>query len=373
MKNQIILLILFVIAMICLPFLAFEKHQDKSDIPYTPPPETQKEIQVFGEDIVEPDESVDKTDLEKSKSEDEPETVQDFDGGEKYDVESFKILDLTSGKVDTVPVLDYVIGTVMSEIPASYQVEAIKAQAVAAHTYALHHHLTQLENPDPNLKGADFSADPSSHQGFMTTDTAKERFGTKYNEYYKKISAAVSEVIDQILIYDDEPIIAAYHAISAGQTEDAANVWKGSADYLVAVDSKGDEYSPEYESIVAVTFDELKTAMSKENPDVVFDGDDPEKWVEIVSKSDSGYITEIRVGDTTMSGMDFRTMLGLRSSNFSISFSGNGFAFVVKGYGHGVGMSQYGSDYMARQGAKYREILGHYYQNTEIVNIKSKK
>ena len=362
MKNHLILLIILIVAMITLPFLAFGSHKASVfDNRQTDIPNITEGVQVFGDGISQ----VSEIESESKKESYFPPFKEEYS---MYHLDAFKILDKATGKVDEVSVLDYVIGAVMTEIPATYQVEAIKAQAVAAHTYALHHHLSQQKNPDPTLKGADFSADPSSHQGFMTAESAKKRFGDKYSDYYDKIAPAVKEVINQILVYDDEPIVAAYHAISAGQTEDASNVWNGSAEYLVPVDSKGDEYAPEYETIAAVSFDDLAKLMENKYPGTVFQ-DDPEKWLEIVSRSQSGYITEINVGDTSMSGLDFRNMLGLRSSNFDISFSGNGFAFVVKGYGHGVGMSQYGSDYMARQGALYNEILEHYYRDAVIVSI----
>lgn len=369
MKNHIILLVILVIFMLCLPFLAIGSHnisQENYNNIDTGSTST-NEVETFNDTSSK--QITDNKETSSVTEKKQPAAIPTKSEYKKYKINSFKILDTSTGKVQDVSVLDYVIGTVMTEIPATYQVEAIKAQAIAAHTYALNHHLIQQENPDPSLKGADFSADPASHQGYMSTEALKERFGNNYNDYYKKIAPAVKEVIDQILVYEDEPIVAAYHAISAGKTEDASNVWNGSASYLVPVDSKGDEYSPEYETISAVSFNDLKSTVEAQYPNTVF-GEDSEKWIEVLKRSDSGYITEIKVGDTVMSGLDFRTLLGLRSSNFTINFSGNGFAFIVKGYGHGVGMSQYGSDYMARQGATYTEILEHYYKDAQIVSIK---
>jgi stage II sporulation protein D len=285
------------------------------------------------------------------------------------DIDGFKILNETTGSIDRISVADYVIGAVMSEMPATFDKEALKAQAVAAHTYALRSHESQIQNPDPSLRGADFRADPPKYLGYMTMDIAKDRFGVYFDEYYKKISEAAHEVMDEILVYEGEPIVAAYHAISAGKTEAASNVWISSVSYLVPVDSEGDLLSSGYEVTTPVSADDVKSKILGTFPDIKFP-DNPSDWFEILSRSDSGYITEMKVGDTDLTGLEVRNALGLRSSDFEIQQSGETFSFTTFGYGHGVGLSQYGSDYMARQGFSYSEILTHYYQGTEIVNIK---
>ncbi|MDR2655263.1 MAG: stage II sporulation protein D [Oscillospiraceae bacterium] len=285
------------------------------------------------------------------------------------DMDSFLILNESTGKVDRVSVKDYVTGAVMSEMPAAYETEALKAQAVAAHTYALRSRENQKKTPDPALKGADFKADPQKYLGYMTIDIAKERFGENFDAYYKKISGAVNQVLDEALIYKDEPIVAAYHAISAGRTEAASNVWQGGADYLMPVDSGGDKLSPEYEVETVLSSEEVKEKLESVFASINLP-ENPENWFEIKTRSDSGYITEVHSGGLKLTGLELRNALGLRSSDLILKYSGGYFTFTTFGYGHGVGLSQYGSDYMARQGKNYREILLHYYTGAELVNVK---
>lgn len=286
-----------------------------------------------------------------------------------YKIDKLKILDETTGEIIKISMYDYVVGAVMSEMPATYNAEALKAQAVAAHTYAVRLVENQKKFPNESLKGADFKADPSNYMGFMTKEIAQKRFGDNYDLYYKKISSAVDQVSDEIMIYNNEPIVAAYHAISGGKTEDASNVWEGGADYLVPVESVGDRLSPGYETNYTFASSELKTLLENNFENIILDKN-PEKWIEILEISDSGYITKIKLGNIETSGLEFRNALGLRSSNFEYSYKDNVFSFDVLGYGHGVGLSQYGSDYLARQGKTYQEILQHYYKDIEIVRVK---
>jgi stage II sporulation protein D len=137
----------------------------------------------------------------------------------------YKVLDTESGQVMEVSVRDYVIGAVCAEMPASFGEEALKAQAVAAHTYAERQRLRESESPTPELMGVDFSDDTSKYQGFFTKEEIKERFGDRFERDYGKISAAADEVLPYILTYDEAPIIAAFHSMSAGFTESAENAW----------------------------------------------------------------------------------------------------------------------------------------------------
>lgn len=172
--------------------------------------------------------------------------------------EPYKVLDIESGQVLEVPVRDYVIGAVCAEMPASFHEEALKAQAVAAHTYAERQRLRAKASPVPELGGADFSNDTAVYQGFFTKEQARERFGEKFEESYGKISAAADEVLSYIITYDDTPIIAAFHSMSAGYTESAENVWGTPVDYLVEVDSRSDLTAPKFREEKKFSRDELK-------------------------------------------------------------------------------------------------------------------
>ena len=279
--------------------------------------------------------------------------------------EPYKVLDTESGKVLEVPVRDYVIGAVCAEMPASFCEEALKAQAVAAHTYAERQRLREKASPTPELGGADFSNDTAVYQGFFTKEQARERFGEKFEESYGKISAAADEVLPYIITYDDAPIIAAFHSMSAGYTESAENVWGTPVDYLVEVDSRSDLTAPKFREEKRFSRDELKTAL-----EAAFDGislgEDMSEWIKIKTTSDAGTVLSADVGGKSATGNDIRLALGLRSASFDVRIEGDTAVITTKGYGHGVGMSQYGANAMAEEGKSWRDIIAHYYPECTI-------
>lgn len=287
------------------------------------------------------------------------------DDGEIMSDEPYKVLDYSSGQINEVSVRDYVIGAVAAEMPASFEAEALKAQAVAAHTYAERQRKLQRENPDSSVGSADFSNDPNKYQGFFTNDMILHYFGDNYHTHYKKIAAAVDEVLPYIIVYKDEPIIAAFHSMSSGKTESAENAWGAAVDYLVPVDSGADTEAPGYTDETAIDIDFVKARLER-----VFEGaklgENPEKWITIEKISPSGTVLEALVGDVRVSGSDIREAFALRSADFTVKWTDEEAVFTTKGYGHGVGMSQYGANYMAQNGKNWREILEHYYPNAEI-------
>lgn len=288
----------------------------------------------------------------------------------QIDDSGFRILDEQTGKVFEVSAQDYVRGALAAEMPPTFHPEALKAQAVAAHTYALNLKETRraAEEPDPALKGADFTADPSDWKTYTTEKEFRARYGELADAWWKTICEAADAACPYVMLYDDEPIVAAYHSMSSGTTEDAANVWLGSVPYLVPVDSFGDTLAPDYTTTETFTVEQVRQALSDGCPGIAL-GDDPSAWLTVEERSPSGYVTELSAGDQTISGSDLRGMLGLRSSDFSIACDGASFTFTVNGYGHGVGLSQYGADYMARQGATFDEILAHYYKGAQLAIV----
>jgi stage II sporulation protein D len=277
----------------------------------------------------------------------------------------YKVLDTESGQVMEVSVRDYVIGAVCAEMPASFGEEALKAQAVAAHTYAERQRLRESESPTPELMGADFSDDTSKYQGFFTKEEIKERFGDRFERDYGKISAAADEVLPYILTYDEAPIIAAFHSMSAGFTESAENAWGSPVDYLVEVDSRSDLTAPKFREDKRFTAEELKTALETAFEGISL-GDDTEDWLKVLTVSGSGTVLEVSVGDRTVTGNQLRTALDLRSAAFDVRCEGDEIIITTKGFGHGVGMSQYGADAMASEGHSWQEILAHYYPNCTV-------
>ncbi len=288
---------------------------------------------------------------------------------DQYNITTFSVLDITDGKVHDVPVRDYVIGAVCAEMPALFHTEALKAQAVAAHTYAVRQALYERSHHTDGLDGADFSNDSSKYQAFFTNDTIKKYYGDKYDEYYTKVSEAVDCVLNEILTYKDEPIVAAFHSMSPGITESADNVWGSSLDYLKPVESPEDTSAPGFTETYTFTSDEIRSRLQAEYQDITFDTD-CSNWLCINNRSKSGTVIEMKAGSITISGTEFRRIMSIRSAAFELSYSADkGFTITTKGYGHGVGMSQYGANSMAESGKTYKEILSYYYSGVEIEKI----
>jgi stage II sporulation protein D len=275
-------------------------------------------------------------------------------------IPTVKVMSANSDDITEMPLKEYLIGVVAEEMNASYHEEAIKAQIVASHTLLLY---IKNKNSD-SLNGADISGDSGTHQGFLTKEKQQEKWKDNYNANYEKIAKCVDEVMNYSLQYNGEYINAAFHSISNGNTENAKDVWGGNYPYLVSVTSIGDKLSPAYQSEVKISKDEFKKAFKKEN--VSFD-DKPENWVKKITNTKTGMVKTIEICDKTFTGREIRSLFSLRSSTFTCEYKDGNFIFTVNGYGHGVGMSQYGANYMAQQGFTYEEILKHYYKGVEIV------
>lgn len=262
-----------------------------------------------------------------------------------------------NGKIIDIDILEYLTGVLAAEIDASYETEAIKAQAVAAHTMALYR---KNENSD---KDYDVTDDPSADQGYIDVSARREKWGDSFDKNESKISKAVIAVMSKTITYKDKPILAAYCDISGGKTESAKNVWGVDLPYLQPVESVGDMLAEKYISTVTYTKDEFSSIASA--LDIKLKGD-ADSWVGSSSCSDSGTVQSIKLGGKSFTGAKIRSTFSLRSANFDIEYSGGKFIFTVRGNGHGVGMSQYGANYMAKKGSKYDEIIQWYYTNVQI-------
>lgn len=276
-----------------------------------------------------------------------------------------KVMNANSKNITEIDLREYLIGVVAEEINAAFHEEAIKAQVVAAHTKLEYTKLHKNES----LGDADITDNAASHQGFLTEAEQREKWGKSYDTYHNKIAKCVDEVMDVIITYKNEPIDAIFHAISNGQTENASDVWGGSRPYLVSVQSIGDKLSPAYKSEVIVSSNDFKKRVTENDAKL---GKKAEKWVEKITNTNTGMVKEIVIGGKSFKGTEIRKLFDLKSSTFTVKYKDGSFIFSVCGYGHGVGMSQYGADYMARQGATYEEILKHYYKNVEL-SVKGKQ
>ena len=285
---------------------------------------------------------------------------------EAEEASDFKILDKSTGQVITVSDRDFLYGAIVTEMMPSEEEEALKAQGVAAYTYYSRLRHLQRENPDPELKGADFSADMENWNIYVTKEQMQERWGDTFEGYYEKLTKIVDEIYGQTLQYDGELICAVYCAISSGQTESSEDIWGGECSYLIPVASPGDAFANGYQTSVSLTEEQIRSTIEKEWPDCNLDSD-PSSWFGGSQRTGSGSVETIEIGGQSIKGADVRTAFSLRSSNFEVNYSAGTFTFTVTGYGHGVGMSQAGACYMAGQGTNYRDILSWYYPGTVLV------
>ena len=243
---------------------------------------------------------------------------------------------------------DYVLGVVACEMPASFDIEALKAMAVASRTFALYKITT-----NKNYKLSTTTKD----QCYITVDKMKKNWGNSFEKNYEKIKTAVSETKNEYLTYKDKVIIAFYFSISNGYTENCENVFSQKLDYLKSVDSSWDKEYDYKQKTVNFTEKDFLNKLGINDSSI--------KDIQI-DRSNTGRVSTIKVNDKSFKGTNFRTLLGLRSTDFEITKKDNKVYIETKGYGHGVGMSQYGANAIANKGYTYDEILKYYYTGVKI-------
>ncbi len=274
--------------------------------------------------------------------------------------ETVSVFSASTGKITEMATEDYVFGAVCAEMPASYHKEALKAQAVASYTYMK----WIKENSDnPSSFGADITDSPATHQAFCTDEELREKWGTSYDIYYKKVKDAVDSVLFEYLSYENETAMTVFHAISPGDTHSSEEVWNSTVPYLKAVTAPGDKLSPDFTKTVTLTKAEFVSAFegAEEN--------DSEMIFKSATKDKNGYTNKLSFTDKALSETDIRSAFSLPSPYFKLQEDGDSFVFTVYGRGHGIGMSQYSADYMARQGNTYEEILSYFYSGTDLVRV----
>lgn len=273
------------------------------------------------------------------------------------EAETVSVFVVSSDKAVDMKVTDYLVGAVAAEMPASFHSEALKAQAVACYSYMI-----WLKNNADNAE-YDITSDPATHQGYLTDSEMKEKWGDKYEFYKDKITDAVSAVQGQYLTYEGEAILAVFHAITPGMTQDSDDVWETPLPYIKSVSAPGDSLSPDFDSQVIVPCSKIRETYSAES-----DIKDSE-LIDIFALSDSHFVKEITIAGKTLSATVIASALGLKSPYFTAEYKEGNYIFSVKGKGHGLGMSQYSADYMARQGSSYDEILYHFYVGTKLTEV----
>lgn len=263
---------------------------------------------------------------------------------------------LEDGSVAQLTMAEYLWRVTAAEMPASFEPEALAAQAVCARTYSL----WKLRAGSHQGSGADLCSDSHCCQAYIEPDEAARRWGDAAEAYGEKIAAAVAATDGVVLTYGGEVIQAAFFSSAAGQTEDAAEVWGNALPYLVAVDSPEGDEVPNYRTTVTLTAREVRELAAELHPDADLSGN-PAEWIRDVRYTASGRVARLTLGGTALSSGAARELFGLRSASFTVEESDGVFTFSVTGYGHGVGMSQYGANAMAKAGSSWQEIVAHYY------------
>ena len=253
----------------------------------------------------------------------------------------------SNGSIINLNMTDYLIGVVSSEMPASFNLEALKAQSVLARTYAL-----KAKQTGKKL------TDTVSTQSYIDIDQMKNKWGNSFNTYYNKIKNAVENTNGEYLSYNGNYIEALYHSTNNGKTESSLDVFGNYYPYLISVSSEYDKNASSYLRTINMPLDTIsnKLGLNLNNDSVI----------SILSYTDGGNIKEININGNNFSGKKVRELLGLRSADFDISISDNNANITTRGYGHGVGMSQYGANGMANAGYSYKDILSHYYPGTTL-------
>lgn len=272
---------------------------------------------------------------------------------------SFRIFDLSTEEISEVSFADYVKGAIASEMGADFEFEALVAQGIAAFSCGLYQQKIHF------AADYDFSAAPEQKLGYITEEKAKEIYGENFEEKWAVISAAAEKALQYVLVYEGEPALSVYHAVSNGMTESSENAWGGAVPYLVSVESPGDKLYSGYETETRISLETVLEALNKNGAGL--SGKKPEDWFKGAILTSAGYVDRITIGAATFSGEKIRSIFGLRSACFEVEYSEGEFIFKVRGYGHGVGLSQVGANYMAKEGASFGEILLHYYPGTEII------
>lgn len=257
----------------------------------------------------------------------------------------------------------YLREVVAAEMPATFEIEALKAQAVAARTYLKSRmNAYDASQPPEEHKGADICTDYAHCKAWISEEKRRDLWGEDADNNWAKIDTAVSETAEELVLFEDEVISAVFHSTSSGMTESSKDVWGGERAYLVSVESPGEESAPNFHTQKTVSFDVFKRTILEN-----FDGakEDAEPVGEIKRSQAGGIITATLFG-SEISGSKLRNLFELKSANINITINEDEVLFDVKGYGHGVGMSQYGANAMAKNGSTYTEILTHYYQGTTV-------
>ena len=264
---------------------------------------------------------------------------------------------MSTGNIETIPLEEYIVGVLAGEMPISFDLEALKAQAVASRSYALKR-IEYNKNNDYDV------VDSIMNQVYLDNNYLKNAWLNNYVKNINKLRTAVNATIDEYLAYDNKVVDALFFSTSNGYTEDSQNIFDFNCEYLKSVESPWDEDV----SSAFITKKDIPLSTFYQKLNIPYNKN---LNIEIMKRSNTGRILLLKINNVTFKGTDIYNKLSLRSTDFTIELKGDYLTITTKGYGHGVGMSQYGALGMAKKGYKYDEILKHYYSNTTLTKIKN--
>lgn len=326
MKKIIVVYIMFLICLYSLPciIVPYAAHSDKKNLAHSQNPSLSREVRVY-----------------------------------------FKKEDV----VKNVPIEEYLSGVISAEMPANFPLEALKAQAVASRSY-IFDKMTSGGNKIPSHKGADVCTDSAHCKAWISKEERFKNWAESEQEKnWNKILTAISETDGEYMTYEGEPITAVFYAISSGTTERAEDVWGGDVPYLQNADSSLDKNAPGYHSSKEFSEKAFRSLIVSAYPEISLPKS-PSDWYCDEIRSSGGAVLSCKIGNKTIKGTEIRKIFSLRSHNYTLTYKNNTFIFDVLGYGHGVGMSQWGAKFYADEGKNYRDILRIYYKGISFEKIK---
>src|SRR5690554_91480 len=276
-----------------------------------------------------------------------------------------KMYDHRKGQLVTMALEDYLVGVIAGEMPASYELEALKAQAVAARTRTISQMKSFGGRGCDKAQGADICSSYAHCQEWVSKETMEKNWASDYEKYLSRVQEAVYSTRGEVMTYQGEPIEVFYYSTSYGKTEDAGEVFSHSLPYYQVVESTGEEDAPRFYDSVSFSNKEF-AKIFEENYKTKLDPNKLASQVKIRSYTESGRVKTISLAGVTLKSTDFRMMYGLNSTDFTLEFGKDSVTIKTKGFGHGVGMSQVGADRMAKRGSDYKQILKHYYRGVSI-------
>lgn len=276
----------------------------------------------------------------------------------------YTLYNLETHELEQMDLISFLVGSAACEMPASYEMEAIKAQMIACHSYYLYCKQNGVPHDDLNL-----SFDERYMQKYASKERLQEYWGMGFDDNYQKFLRCADEVKNMIVTYNSKVALTTYYAVSCGKTQTSEAEWGTRLDYLTAVESPDDVLSDSYLKVKTFPVQEMYDRFMTSFSGLVLDMENPDGWFGEIVYNQSGYVDTVSVGGVNILGRDFRRYFELNSSCFMVFYEDGQFSIATKGYGHGVGLSQFGANQLSQQGKSYKDILAHYFPNTKIENL----